>query len=151
MRSPPRSCSSLRIGIRHARARPTVPAARRAFAEHVEATGAFYGRARALGHALAAYGRLSIGWGNVTLIENVTFDVGRGEVFAILEGSGSGKSTLLRSLVGLEVPERGGIDFIGHGASCLRGGACSPRSTLCEARPAFQRALRAQMAAFEAA
>lgn len=49
----------LAFGIRHARARPPEPVARRAFAEHVEATGAFYGRARALGHALAAYGRFA--------------------------------------------------------------------------------------------
>jgi hypothetical protein len=49
----------LAFGIRHARARPAVPPARRAFAEHVEATGAFYGRARALGHALACYGRFA--------------------------------------------------------------------------------------------
>lgn len=47
----------LAFGIRQARARPETPPARRAFAEHVEATGAFYGRARALGHALASYGR----------------------------------------------------------------------------------------------
>jgi hypothetical protein len=47
----------LAVGIRHARPRPVVPPARRAFAEHVEATGAFYGRAGALGHALASYGR----------------------------------------------------------------------------------------------
>lgn len=44
-------------GIRRARPRPAATPARRAFAEHVEATGAFYGRARAVGHALAAYGR----------------------------------------------------------------------------------------------
>jgi hypothetical protein len=49
----------LAFGIRHARPRPAVPAARRAFAEHVEATGAFYGRARAMGHALASYGRFA--------------------------------------------------------------------------------------------
>jgi hypothetical protein len=49
----------LAYGIRQASARPAAPAARRAFAEHVEATGAFYGRARALGHALAAYGRFA--------------------------------------------------------------------------------------------
>jgi hypothetical protein len=49
----------LAFGIRHARARPPAPALRRAFAEHVEATGAFYGRARALGHALAAYGKFA--------------------------------------------------------------------------------------------
>lgn len=49
----------LAFGIRHARARPSTPPARRAFAEHVEATGAFYGRARAMGHALASYGRFA--------------------------------------------------------------------------------------------
>ena len=49
----------LAFGIRHASARPAVPPARRAFAEHVEATGAFYGRARALAHALAAYGKFA--------------------------------------------------------------------------------------------
>lgn len=47
----------LAYGIRQARPRPATPPARRAFAEHVQATGAFYGRARALGHALASYGR----------------------------------------------------------------------------------------------
>ena len=49
----------LAFGIRHARPRPEAPAARRAFAEHVEATGAFYGRARAFGHVLAVYGRFA--------------------------------------------------------------------------------------------
>jgi hypothetical protein len=49
----------LAYGIRHARPRPSAPAARRAFAEHVEATGAFYGRAGAHGHALASYGRFA--------------------------------------------------------------------------------------------
>jgi hypothetical protein len=49
----------LAFGIRHARARPAAQPARRAFAEHVEATGAFYGRAHALGHALASYGRFA--------------------------------------------------------------------------------------------
>ncbi|HSO31976.1 MAG TPA: DUF4350 domain-containing protein [Labilithrix sp.] len=49
----------LAYGIRQGRARPATPPARRAFAEHVEATGAFYGRARAVAHALAAYGRFA--------------------------------------------------------------------------------------------
>ena len=49
----------LAFGIRHARPRPSAPVTRRAFAEHVEATGAFYGRAGALGHALASYGRFA--------------------------------------------------------------------------------------------
>lgn len=47
----------LAFGIRHARAKRSDPPARRAFAEHVEATGTFWGRAKALPHALSAYGR----------------------------------------------------------------------------------------------
>jgi hypothetical protein len=44
-------------GIRHARPRSAPVAKRRAFAEHVAATGAFYSRAPARSHALAMYGR----------------------------------------------------------------------------------------------
>ena len=47
----------LAYGIRHARPRSAPAAPRRAFVEHVAATGAFYARARARTHALAAYGR----------------------------------------------------------------------------------------------
>jgi phospholipid/cholesterol/gamma-HCH transport system ATP-binding protein len=52
---------------------------------------------------------LSIGWGAGTLMQNVNFDVLRGEVFVILGGSGCGKSTLLRHLIGLETPRSGTI------------------------------------------
>lgn len=62
---------------------------------------------------------LRLGWDDVTLIEDVTFEVARGEVFAILGGSGSGKSTLLRFLVGLEVPSQGEIEVAGYGAPDL--------------------------------
>ncbi|MCL2779805.1 MAG: hypothetical protein FWD73_17580 [Polyangiaceae bacterium] len=47
----------LAAGVRHARPRRTTAPTRRAFREHVEATGAFYGRAGATAHALASYGR----------------------------------------------------------------------------------------------
>lgn len=47
----------LAYGIRHARARAAPGVPRRSFTEHIEATGAFYARAQARPHALAAYGR----------------------------------------------------------------------------------------------
>jgi hypothetical protein len=49
----------LAYGIRHARPRPARPPARRAFAEHVEATGAFYAatRRRSRAHVDAAHAR----------------------------------------------------------------------------------------------
>ena len=49
----------------------------------------------------------------MTLIENITFEVAPGEIFAILGGSGSGKSTLLRYLVGLARATKGDVDIAG--------------------------------------
>ena len=62
---------------------------------------------------------LTIGWGDATLIEDISFSVAPGEIFAILGGSGSGKSTLLRYLIGLETPAKGEIDVAGRGAPDL--------------------------------
>jgi phospholipid/cholesterol/gamma-HCH transport system ATP-binding protein len=62
---------------------------------------------------------LAIGWGDVTLIDGISFDVSRGEIFAILGGSGAGKSTLLRYLIGLEKPIKGAIDVAGRGSPDL--------------------------------
>ncbi len=50
---------------------------------------------------------LTIGWGDHVVLEDLTFSVPRGCVFAILGRSGSGKSTLLLHLVGLESPMSG--------------------------------------------
>jgi hypothetical protein len=47
----------LAAGVRHARPTPAEPPRRRAFAEHIEATGALYARAGVAPHALAAYAR----------------------------------------------------------------------------------------------
>ena len=59
---------------------------------------------------------LAVGYGAVPLLEEVAFDVGRGEVFAILGGSGCGKSTLLRTLIGLHEPLSGRVHFRGIGS-----------------------------------
>ena len=52
---------------------------------------------------------LTIGYAERAVLENLTFTVAAGDVFAILGGSGSGKSTLLRHLIGLEEPMGGRI------------------------------------------
>jgi phospholipid/cholesterol/gamma-HCH transport system ATP-binding protein len=52
---------------------------------------------------------VAVGFGGVVLLENIDFQVRRGEIFAILGGSGSGKSTLLRHMIGLAQPMRGEI------------------------------------------
>lgn len=60
---------------------------------------------------------LTVGWaGERPLLEHATFEVLRGEIFAILGRSGSGKSTTMRCLVGLEQPLAGTVDIAGMGA-----------------------------------
>jgi phospholipid/cholesterol/gamma-HCH transport system ATP-binding protein len=68
----------------------------------------------AVAPALSVRG-LSIGWGKTVLVEEITFEVAPGEIFAILGGSGAGKSTLLRCLIGLEPPLAGEIRIAGDG------------------------------------
>lgn len=57
-------------------------------------------------HVTAAYD------GSV-VIDDVSFEVYRGEIFAILGGSGSGKSTLLKHMIGLYQPVAGHIFIAG--------------------------------------
>jgi len=56
---------------------------------------------------------LTIGWDDVVLQRDATFEVMRGEIFAILGGSGCGKSTLMRFMIGLETPREGTIEIQG--------------------------------------
>lgn len=42
-----------------------------------------------------------------TVLEDVSFDIGRGEMVALIGASGSGKSTLIRSIAGLVAIDRG--------------------------------------------
>ncbi|HTF32462.1 MAG TPA: ATP-binding cassette domain-containing protein [Myxococcota bacterium] len=50
-------------------------------------------------------------FGNFIVMKDLSFTIGRGDVFVIMGGSGSGKSTLLRHLVGLTEPARGEIFY----------------------------------------
>lgn len=52
---------------------------------------------------------LAIGYGSYVVLDDLAFEVQRGDVFVIMGGSGSGKSTLLRHLMGLDEPLRGDI------------------------------------------
>ncbi len=65
---------------------------------------------------------LTMGWGDENLLEDASFEVERGEVFAILGGSGCGKSTLLRHMIGLDPPRKGTIHIEGVGAPSLDAG-----------------------------
>jgi phospholipid/cholesterol/gamma-HCH transport system ATP-binding protein len=52
---------------------------------------------------------LTARYGEVTILEDVSFEVYRGERFMILGGSGCGKSTLLKHMIGLIKPHAGRV------------------------------------------
>ncbi len=56
---------------------------------------------------------LTIGYDSTRVLENVSFDVRRGEVFAILGRSGCGKTTLFKTLFGLLTPLEGSVTIDG--------------------------------------
>ena len=49
----------------------------------------------------------------LTILKDVSFEIGRGEAVAILGASGSGKTTLLALLAGLDVPTEGAVHIDG--------------------------------------
>ena len=62
-------------------------------------------------------------WGERTILEDVSFDVARGEVVVILGGSGSGKSTLLKNVIGLVRPAGGRVLIQGEDFTAAEGDA----------------------------
>jgi phospholipid/cholesterol/gamma-HCH transport system ATP-binding protein len=62
--------------------------------------------------ALRAHG-LAQRFGQRVIYQDVSFEVGRGELFVILGGSGSGKSTVLRQAIGLLPPSAGTVEVLG--------------------------------------
>lgn len=53
-------------------------------------------------------------YGSDVIHNNISFEVEKGEIFAILGGSGSGKSTLLRTMILLNKPKSGNIEIFGQ-------------------------------------
>jgi ABC-2 type transport system ATP-binding protein len=55
-------------------------------------------------------------WGRpkARAVDNVSFEVKRGEVFGLLGPNGSGKSTTVKMLLGLLFPTKGHIEMFGH-------------------------------------
>ncbi len=53
-------------------------------------------------------------FGEFAAVNNVSLDISKGELFALLGGSGCGKTTLLRMLAGFEAPTSGTIEIDGQ-------------------------------------
>ena len=78
----------------------------------------------------------------IAALNDVSFDVARGEALALVGPSGSGKSTLARIVMRLIEPDRGEIRFDGIDLLAARGEA------LRKLRPSFQMVFQDPLAAF---
>lgn len=63
--------------------------------------------------------QVSVGYGNVLVLEDINLTVGRGELFALVGPSGSGKSTLLLSVAGFLPIRKGTISLAGRDISSV--------------------------------
>ena len=57
---------------------------------------------------------LTMAYGSFVIQRDLTFTIGRGDIFIIMGGSGCGKSTLLKHLIGLKAPAKGDVLFDGQ-------------------------------------
>jgi phospholipid/cholesterol/gamma-HCH transport system ATP-binding protein len=64
---------------------------------------------------------LTCAFGDRVIVEDISFEVRTGEVFAILGGSGSGKSTVLKHMIGLYRPAAGRVLIDGDEISTAEG------------------------------
>jgi ATPase subunit of ABC transporter with duplicated ATPase domains len=61
------------------------------------------------GDVVLAVQRLAKGFGGDPVLEDVSFSVGRGEVFLVVGPNGAGKTTLLRCIAGVHSPDAGQV------------------------------------------
>lgn len=57
--------------------------------------------------AIISVDHFSISFGSAKIINDLSFEVKRGETFGLLGSNGSGKTTIIRSLLGIYIPDSG--------------------------------------------
>ena len=69
---------------------------------------------RSLGEVIFKVDRISLSFGNLEVLKDITFDIRKGEIRSIIGPNGAGKSSLLNVLNGVYRPQRGTITFQGE-------------------------------------
>lgn len=70
-------------------------------------------RARGSDDGALALSGITRRFGDYTAVDNVSFEVGKGELLALVGASGSGKTTTLRIVAGYEAPDAGSVTLGG--------------------------------------
>jgi ABC-type multidrug transport system ATPase subunit len=79
-------------------------------------------------------------FGDKTVVDDISFSVGEGEVFGFLGPNGSGKTTTIRIVLDILKPDAGVIRLLGGltaGRRC-RGSAISRKSADCSEKKGFE-------------
>lgn len=66
------------------------------------------------GDALLSVRNVTLRFGGVSALSNVSFDVDRGELFAVIGPNGAGKTSIFNCLNAVYRPQEGSITFDGH-------------------------------------
>src|SRR5690625_3038874 len=70
---------------------------------------------------LVEFDRVALGYGDFTVLRDITATVTPGQVVALMGGSGSGKTTLLRAATGQITAQEGRLRVFGHDMSRVHG------------------------------
>lgn len=71
--------------------------------------------------SLVEFKDVVLGYGDFTVLSNITVTVKPGQVVALMGGSGSGKTTLLRAATGQITPQKGSLHVFGQNMATLQG------------------------------
>jgi branched-chain amino acid transport system ATP-binding protein len=74
----------------------------------------------AVGEAILSVENVSLTFGGVKAISDVSFDIRKGEIRAIIGPNGAGKTSMLNVINGFYTPQRGRITFRGKARSKMR-------------------------------
>lgn len=64
---------------------------------------------------------LSVAYGNIVAVKNLSIDVHQGEIVTLIGSNGAGKSTTLRTISGLLTPKSGSVSFNGEDITGVEG------------------------------
>ncbi|MES1155018.1 MAG: ATP-binding cassette domain-containing protein, partial [Pseudorhodoplanes sp.] len=74
----------------------------------------------AAGEVLLAVENVSLSFGGVHAIRDVSFDIRKGEIRAIIGPNGAGKTSMLNVINGFYTPQKGKISFRGKTRTKMR-------------------------------